>query len=75
MKFFHDRGVSSINSRITFTIAAVIPEVTIGLGEFDRKSLHRRGYLISIGAFSRINVFSTVAFVATLGGDLFKKTK
>lgn len=70
-KFFHDRGVSLINSRrITFTIAAVIM-MTIG-----PVSIVENPYiavlLISIGAFSH-QCLSTVA--ATLGGDLFKKRR
>lgn len=41
-KFFHDRGVSLINSRrITFTIAAVHYDDDWS-GEYCRKSLHRR---------------------------------
>lgn len=70
-KFFHDRGVSLINSRrITFTIAAVIM-MTIGLVSIVENP-YIAVLLISIGAFSH-QCLSTVA--ATLGGDLFKKTK
>ena len=68
-KFFHDRGVSLINSlRITFTIAAVIM-MTIGLVSIVENP-YIAVLLISIGAFSH-QCLSTVA--ATLGGDLFKK--
>lgn len=53
-KFFHDRGVSLINSRrITFTIAAVIM-MTIGPSIVENPYI--AVLLISIGAF-RINVF------------------
>lgn len=68
-KFFHDRGVSLINSRrITFTIAAVIM-MTIGLVSIVENP-YIAVLLISIGAFSH-QCLSTVA--ATLGGDLFKR--
>lgn len=62
-KFFHDRGVSLINSRrITFTIAAVIM-MTIGLVSIVENP-YIAVLLISIGAFSH-QCLSTVA--ATLG--------
>ncbi|GAA5110945.1 MFS transporter [Orbus sasakiae] len=70
-KFFNDRGISLINSRlITFTIGAVIM-MTIGLVSIVENP-YLAVFLISLGGFSH-QLLSTVA--STLGGDLFKKNE
>lgn len=70
-KFFNDRGVSLINSRlITFTIGAVLM-MTIGFVSIVENP-YLAVFLISLGGFSH-QLLSTVA--STLGGDLFKKNQ
>ncbi|MDF7667064.1 MFS transporter [Orbaceae bacterium ESL0727] len=70
-KFFNDRGISLINSRlITFTIGAVLM-MTIGLVSIVENP-YIAVFLISLGGFSH-QLLSTVA--STLGGDLFKKNE
>ncbi|MBI0104059.1 MFS transporter [Gilliamella sp. W8145] len=70
-KFFNDRGISLINSRlITFTIGAVLM-VTIGFVSIVENP-YLAVFLISLGGFSH-QLLSTVA--STLGGDLFKKNQ
>ena len=68
-KFFHDRGVSLIDSQSTFTIAAVIM-MTIGLVSIVENP-YIAVLLISIGAFSH-QCLLTVA--ATLGA-MFQKRR
>ena len=70
-KFFNDRGISLINSRlITFTIGAVLM-MTIGFVSIVENP-YLAVFLISLGGFSH-QLLSTVA--STLGGDLFKKNQ
>lgn len=70
-KFFNDRGVSLINSRlITFSIGAVIM-MTIGLVSIVENA-YLAVFLISLGGFAH-QLLSTVA--STLGADLFKKNE
>ena len=70
-KYFNDRGVSLINSRlITFTIGAVLM-MTIGFVSIVENP-YLAVFLISLGGFSH-QLLSTVA--STLGGDLFKKNQ
>ncbi|WLT07266.1 MFS transporter [Gilliamella apis] len=70
-KFFNDRGISLINSRlITFTIGAVLM-MTIGFVSIVENP-YLAVFLISLGGFSH-QLLSTVA--STLSGDLFKKNQ
>lgn len=70
-KFFNDRGISLVKSRlITFSIAAVLM-TTIGLVSVI-KDPYIVVCLIGLGGFSH-QLLSTVA--STLGGDLFKKNE
>lgn len=70
-KFFNDRGITLIKSRlITFTIGAILM-MTIGFVSIVENP-YLAVFLISIGGFSH-QLLSTVA--ATLGSDLFKKNE
>ncbi|MWP61377.1 MFS transporter [Gilliamella sp. Pas-s25] len=70
-KYFNDKGISLIKSRlITFSIGAVLM-MTIGFVSIVQNP-YLAVFLISLGGFSH-QLLSTVA--STLGGDLFKKNQ